>query len=171
MLNSEIRHVIFFILYLAVTFSLVQILSSLLAPWRSRVSVVGIATGYGQDDWGVGVSSPPYGQEFFIWGVGLIKKGKHNGSLKVAVQGPDLLAHPSYIYTYIQDREFSVLHVIQKGSGVDPTSYPMGTRGFFPEGKAAGAWSWPLTSSYCRGQENMDLYICYPIHLHGVVLN
>jgi hypothetical protein len=28
-----------------------------------------------------------------------------------------------------------------------PTSYPMGTGGSFPWGKAAGAWSWPLTSN------------------------
>jgi len=27
-----------------------------------------------------------------------------------------------------------------------PASYPMGTMGSFPGGKAAGAWSWPLTS-------------------------
>jgi hypothetical protein len=27
-----------------------------------------------------------------------------------------------------------------------PASYPMGTRGSFPGGKAAGVWSWPLTS-------------------------
>jgi len=26
------------------------------------------------------------------------------------------------------------------------SSYPMGTRGSFPGGKAAWAWSWPLTS-------------------------
>jgi len=25
-------------------------------------------------------------------------------------------------------------------------SYPTGTRGSFPAGRAAGAWSWPLTS-------------------------
>jgi hypothetical protein len=30
---------------------------------------------------------------------------------------------------------------------VGPTSYPMGTGCSFPGGKAAGAWSWPLTSS------------------------
>jgi hypothetical protein len=29
----------------------------------------------------------------------LIKKGKHKISLKVAVQGPDLMSHPSYIHT------------------------------------------------------------------------
>jgi hypothetical protein len=27
-----------------------------------------------------------------------------------------------------------------------------------PGGKAAGGWSWPLTSKYYRSQENMDLY-------------
>jgi hypothetical protein len=30
--------------------------------------------------------------------------------------------------------------------------HPMGTRGSFPAGKAAGAWSWPLTSIQCRSQ-------------------
>jgi hypothetical protein len=36
-------------------------------------------------------------------------------------------------------QEFSLLHVVQTGSGVHPTSCPMGIRGFFPGGKAAGA--------------------------------
>jgi hypothetical protein len=35
-----------------------------------------------------------------------------------------------------------ILHVVQSGSGVHSTSYPMGTGG-----KAAGALGWPLTSS------------------------
>jgi hypothetical protein len=52
------------------------------------------------------------------------------------------------------------------GFGAHPTSYPMGTGG-----KAAGAWSCPLTSSLCWRQENVDLYIHSPIRLHGVVLN
>jgi hypothetical protein len=43
-------------------------------------------------------------------------------------------------------------------------------RRFFPEGKAAGAWSWPLTSSQCRSQENVDLYIHSSIRPHGIVL-
>jgi hypothetical protein len=43
------------------------------------------------------------------------------------------------------DWEFSLLPVLQTGSGVHPTSYPMGTGGSFPGGKAAGAWNWPLT--------------------------
>jgi hypothetical protein len=40
---------------------------------------------------------------------------------------------------------FSLHHRVQNGSGAHPASYPMGTRGSFREGKAAGAWSWPLT--------------------------
>jgi hypothetical protein len=34
---------------------------------------------------------------------------------------------------------FSLHHCVQNGSGYHPASYPMGTRGFFPWGKAAGA--------------------------------
>jgi hypothetical protein len=51
---------------------------------------------------------------------------------------------------------------VQSGSEVHPTSYPMGTGGSFPGGEAAGAWSWLLSSSWCRGQENVDLYINSP---------
>jgi hypothetical protein len=40
---------------------------------------------------------------------------------------------------------FSFHHSVQNGPGAHP-AYPMGTRGSFPEGKTAGAWSWPLTS-------------------------
>jgi hypothetical protein len=41
---------------------------------------------------------------------------------------------------------FSLHHRVQNGSGSHPASYPMGTSGSFPGGKAARAWSWPLTS-------------------------
>jgi hypothetical protein len=34
---------------------------------------------------------------------------------------------------------FSLHHRVQNGSGAHPASYPMGTRGSFPRGKAAGA--------------------------------
>jgi len=34
---------------------------------------------------------------------------------------------------------FSLHHRVQKGSVAHPATYPMGTRGSFPEGKAAGA--------------------------------
>jgi hypothetical protein len=68
-------------------------------------------------------------------------------------------------------KNFSLLHIFQRGSEVHPTSYPMDTGGYFSGGKSAGEWNWPLTSNYCRGQENVDRYIYSPIHLHGVVLN
>jgi hypothetical protein len=47
---------------------------------------------------------------------------------------------------------FSLHHRVQNGSGAHPGSRPMGTRVSFPGGKAAGAWSWPLTSIWCRDQ-------------------
>jgi hypothetical protein len=53
-------------------------------------------------------------------------------------------------------------HRVQTGSEAHPASYPMGTRGSFHGGKAAGAWSWSLTSIQCLHS---------PIHLHGVVLS
>jgi len=34
---------------------------------------------------------------------------------------------------------------VQTGPGAHPASYTVGT-GFFPGGKAAGAWRWPPTS-------------------------
>jgi hypothetical protein len=37
---------------------------------------------------------------------------------------------------------FSLHHRVQTGSGAHPASYPVGTRGFFPGGKPAGAGSW-----------------------------
>jgi hypothetical protein len=36
-------------------------------------------------------------------------------------------------------KESSLLHVVQTDSGTHPASYPMGTGGSFPGGKAAGA--------------------------------
>jgi hypothetical protein len=39
----------------------------------------------------------------------------------------------------VPGQQFSLLHVVQTDSGVHPTSYPMGTRDSFSEGKAAGA--------------------------------
>jgi hypothetical protein len=54
---------------------------------------------------------------------------------------------------------FFLHHRVQNRSGAHPPSYPVGTRGSFPGGKAAEAWSWPLTSIYCRGQECVELYL------------
>jgi hypothetical protein len=38
-----------------------------------------------------------------------------------------------------KSHEFSLLHVVQTGSGIHPTSYPMGTGGSIHGGKVAGA--------------------------------
>jgi hypothetical protein len=35
--------------------------------------------------------------------------------------------------------EFSLLHIVQTGSGAHPSYYSMGTGGSFPRGKAVGA--------------------------------
>jgi hypothetical protein len=42
---------------------------------------------------------------------------------------------------------FSLHNRVRNGSVAHPASYPMGTRGSFTGGKAARAWSWPLTPS------------------------
>jgi hypothetical protein len=49
--------------------------------------------------------------------------------------------------------------------------YPIGNGNYFPWDKAARAWIWSFTSNCCRGEENVNLYIHSPIHLHGIVLN
>jgi hypothetical protein len=46
-----------------------------------------------------------------------------------------------------QGQEFSLLHVVQTGSGAHTAFSPMGIGGSFPWGKASEAWSWPFTSS------------------------
>jgi len=51
------------------------------------------------------------------------------------------------------------LHHVQTSSGAHTTFYPTDTRGSFPGGKAARAWSWLLTSIQYQGQEYMKLYL------------
>jgi hypothetical protein len=63
------------------------------------------------------------------------------------------------------------LHVGQTSSGAYLASYPMGTWGSSSGGKAAEAWTWPLTFNKSRVQENLDLYIQSTICLHGAVLS
>jgi hypothetical protein len=52
---------------------------------------------------------------------------------------------------------FSLHHRLQNGSGAHPASYPVGTRGSFLGGKAAEAWSWPLSPSSAE-VEWVELY-------------
>jgi hypothetical protein len=57
-----------------------------------------------------------------------------------------------YLYIYLHLlrsavlRDFSLLHSAQTGSGAHPASHAIGAGDCFPRDKAAGAWSWPLTS-------------------------
>jgi hypothetical protein len=64
-----------------------------------------------------------------------------------------------------------ILHIVQTGSGVHPTSYKMGTGGTFPGVKRQGREADHSPPNSCRGQENVDLYIHSPIRLDGVMLN
>jgi hypothetical protein len=57
---------------------------------------------------------------------------------------------------------FSLHHHVQNGSGAHPASYPLGTRGSFPGGKATGACSWPLTAVWCRGQRMSGAILLLP---------
>jgi hypothetical protein len=58
---------------------------------------------------------------------------------------------------------FSLHHRIQTGSGTHPASYPMGTRGSLPDGKAVGVWNWPLTPSSAE-VKNTWSYTSTPQH-------
>jgi hypothetical protein len=54
-----------------------------------------------------------------------------------------------------------------------PVTSPMDTAGYFSENEVSGTWIWPQISSYCRGKENVEVYIHSPppLFLHGVVLS
>jgi hypothetical protein len=93
---------------------------------------------------------------------------KRSGSVIGIVTGYGMDVWGVTVRVPVRSRTF---HIIQIGSGVHPTSYPMGTEDPFPGGKAAWAWSWPLISTSCRGQETVDLYIHSLIRLNGTVLN
>jgi hypothetical protein len=63
---------------------------------------------------------------------------------------------------------YSLHHRVQAGSVTHRASYLMGIRGSLPGGKAAGAWSWPLTSEVTKAWS----YTSTPsIRFHGVVLS
>jgi hypothetical protein len=69
----------------------------------------------------------------------------HDSSVGIAL-GYELDDHGSRVRFPPGAGNVSPNHSVHNGSGAHPAPYPMGTRGSFSEGKAAGAWSWPLTS-------------------------
>jgi len=66
---------------------------------------------------------------------------------------------------------FSLRHRVQTGSGTQAASYPMGTGGSYSGGKKAAAWSWPLTSIFCRVKNAWTYTSTPPLRLQGVVLS
>jgi hypothetical protein len=62
-------------------------------------------------------------------------------------------------------RNFSLPHYVQTSSGAQPASYPVGTRGSFPQSKVAGVWRWPLTCIYCQGQKMHGDISPLPLHV------
>lgn len=47
----------------------------------------------------------------------------------------------------------------------------MGTRNSSPMEKVAVVEQWPLASSQYQGQESVEIYLHFPICLHGIVHN
>jgi hypothetical protein len=68
-----------------------------------------------------------------------------DGSVGIAL-GYELNDRGSRVRFQAEAGNFSLHHLVQNGSGFPSASYPVGNRGSFPVGKAAGTWSWPLTS-------------------------
>jgi hypothetical protein len=67
--------------------------------------------------------------------------------------------------------EFSLLQIVQTGSGVHPNSYPMGTGGSIPGVRRPGREVDHSPPTSAEVKKNMDIYMHSPIRLHGVVLN
>jgi hypothetical protein len=65
----------------------------------------------------------------------------------------------------------SLHHRLQNGSGVHPASYPLGTRGSFPGGKAAGREADHSPPSSGEAKNARSYTSTLPIRLHGVVLS
>jgi hypothetical protein len=69
------------------------------------------------------------------------------------------------------DQEFSLLHIVQTGSGVHPTSYRMGTGGPYLGVKWPGSEADHSPPTSAEVKKNVDVYIHSPKCLHSVVLN
>jgi hypothetical protein len=58
----------------------------------------------------------------------------------------DLKSYGSRVRFTARAGNFTLNHSVQNGPAAQPASYTIGTSGSFPGSKAAGLWSWPLTS-------------------------
>jgi hypothetical protein len=68
-------------------------------------------------------------------------------------------------------QEFSLLHVVQTGSGAQPASYPMGPGALAQGVKRPGRGADHSPPATAQIKENVDVYIHSLIRLYGVVLN
>jgi hypothetical protein len=68
-------------------------------------------------------------------------------------------------------QEFSLLHVVQTGSGTHPASYPMGTGGFFLGVVWTGREADHSLPTSAEFRKTLIYTSTPPIRLHGVVLN
>jgi hypothetical protein len=73
-------------------------------------------------------------------------RNQYEAGSKYSVLHPGFFKVGVAVRFSVEARDFSLLHSVQTASGAHPACYSMGTGGCFPWGKAAGAWSWPLTS-------------------------
>jgi len=65
----------------------------------------------------------------------------------------------------------SLRHCIHTSPGIHPHSYAMGSGGAFSGGKAAGAWSWPLTSISAEVKNAWSYTSSLQTHIHSVMIN
>jgi hypothetical protein len=68
-------------------------------------------------------------------------------------------------------QKFSLLLVVQTGSGAHSASYPIGTGASFPAGKSDGPWSWHSPSISAEIKKSWIYTSAPPKRLHGVALN
>jgi hypothetical protein len=91
-----------------------------------------------------------------FWSGDLLKR-YHVADLTVDGSSPILRSNVEFLNisctNFYKSRGSSVSIVTRlrpERPGAHPACYPMGTGDSYPEGKAAGTWSWPLTSTYRR---------------------
>jgi hypothetical protein len=73
-----------------------------------------------------------------IYKILLVERKSRNSSVGIAL-GYSLDDRGSMVRFSAETGNFSLHHRVQNGSGTNPASYPMGTRGSFPEDKATAA--------------------------------
>jgi hypothetical protein len=87
-----------------------------------------------------------------------IKPGKPGYRTLYSDYAPGWTIRGSYPRT--EKKNFSPIREVQNGSEVAPLLPSV--LGLLSKLQAAGSWSWPLSSIYCRRQEWVEPYLCFP---------